>query len=250
MKFINNKMRGPIMAELLFYNEPVFLNREVHKELRFSSSDDYSYTENVNSVPLTGIEFFEASRDMPVVFGCDEKNNYFPLALLSLMESGHKHINEKGEWVDSYIPAFVRRYPFVLTDEGTVCFDKKAGRFNEEKGDALFNEEGENSEVLNNIINFLNNYDQQYKLTQKYCEALKKAELLKPFNLQILVEQDRPLRMEGLYVVDEQKLMEIEESELVSWFRSGWLAWTYAHLHSLGALERLAKRQKPSARKL
>lgn len=232
------------MAELLFYNEPVFLNREVHKELKFSVSSDYSYTESVNSVPLTGIEFFEASRDMPVLFGCDEKGDYFPLALLSLMEDGHKHIDQKGEWAESYIPAFVRRYPFALTDEGTVCFDKKAGQFGGEKGEALFDDEGENSETLNNIINFLNNYDQQYKLTQEYCKALKEAELLKPFNLQILIDKDHPLRMEGLFVVDEQKLMEVEEEKLAAWFKSGWLAWTYAHLHSLGALDRLAKRQK------
>ena len=236
------------MAELLFYGEPVYLNREVHKKLKFSVSDNYSFTDNVNSVPLTGIEFFEASRDMPVVFCANESGDFFPLALLSLMKEGHKHLNKNGEWVDSYVPAFVRRYPFVLTNEGTVCFDKAAKQFNEKKGEALFDEKGENSEVLNNIINFLNGYDQQYKQTLEYCKVLKELDLLTPFNLQVLIDKDNPLRLEGMYVVDEERLKgiadDIADDKVLEWFRSGWMAWTYAHLHSLGALDRLVRRQK------
>ena len=107
----------------------------------------------------------------------------------------------------------------------------------------LFDEKGENSETLNNIINFLNDYDQQYKQTIKYCEELKELELLAPFNLQIKLDKDNPLRLDGLFAIDEQKLMKLPEDKLSGWFRSGYLAWTYAHLHSLGALNRLVKRQ-------
>lgn len=232
------------MAALLFYDDPTFLNREVHKTLRFKASPDYSFTQDVNSVPLTGIEFFEASRDMPVLFSKDEQGDYFPLALLSLMEAGHKHLGEAGSWSDSYIPAFIRRYPFALTDEGTVCFDQKANQFKGEEGEELFDEEGENSEILNNIIEFLNNYDQQYKNTLEYCGELKDLDLFTPFNLQILLDKDNPLRLEGLFVIDEKKLADIPEDKVKKWFDAGWLAWTYAHLHSLGALNRLVKRQK------
>ncbi len=232
------------MATLLFYNEPAFLNREVHKTLKFKASVDYSFTEDVNSVPLTGIEFFEASRDMPVLFSKDDQGNFFPLALLSLMDAGHKHLGDAGSWSDSYIPAFIRRYPFALTDEGTVCFDQNASQFEGEEGEALFSDDGENTETLNNIIQFLNNYDQQYKNTLDYCKELKELDLLSPFNLQILLEKDKPLRLEGLFVIDEKKLNSIPEDKVKGWFDSGWLAWTYAHLHSLGALNRLVKRQK------
>ncbi|UYM14699.1 SapC family protein [Endozoicomonas euniceicola] len=232
------------MASLLFYNEPVFLNREVHKTLTFKASTDFSFTEEVNSVPLTGIEFFEASRDMPVVFSKDEKGDYFPLALLSLMEHGHKHLGSSGSWENSYIPAFVRRYPFALNEEGTVCFDQQAKQFDDDEGEALFDEKGENSSTLNNIIEFLNNYDQQYKVTRQYCDECKELELFSPFNLQILIDKDHPLRLEGLHVIDEKKLAELDGKKVTAWFKQGWLAWTYAHLHSLGALNRLVKRQK------
>lgn len=232
------------MPELLFYKDPAPLNREVHKELKYQSSADYRFTEDVNSVPLTGIEFFEASRDVPVLFSKDSDGNYFPLALLSLMEAGHKQLDDTGHWEDSYVPAFVRRYPFALTDEGTVCFDQEAGQLGEKDGDALFDEKGENSETLNNIINFLNNYDQQYKVTRDYCDECSKLELFTPFNLQVLADKDNPLRLEGLFIIDEKKLGELPEDQINHWFKSGWLAWSYAHLHSLGALKRLLKRQQ------
>ena len=235
------------MAELLFYQEPTLLNREIHKTLKFSASSDYSFTEEVNSVPLTGIEFFEASRDMPVLFSRDDQGNYFPLALLSLMEAGHKQLGDAGRWEDSYIPAFVRRYPFALNDQGTVCFDQQAEQLKGEEGESLFDEKGENSETLNNILQFLNNYDSQYKNTLDYCAQCKEHELFKPFNLQILLNKDKPLRLEGLFALDEQKLNELPEDKVGDWFRSGWLAWSYAHLHSLGALNRLVKRQKQEA---
>ena len=235
------------MSTLLFYNDPAFLNREIHKTLTFKSSSDYSFTEDVNSVPLTGIEFFEASRDMPVLFSKDDEGNYFPLALLSLMDNGHKHLGEAGSWSDSYIPAFIRRYPFAMTDEGSVCFDQKASQFSSKEGEALFDEKGENTETLDNILQFLNNYDQQYKNTLSYCEELKALDLLAPFNLQIIIDKNQPLKLEGLYIIDEKKLASIPEDKVKVWFDSGWLAWTYAHLHSLGALNRLVKRQQADA---
>ncbi len=239
------------MTTLLFYNEPVGLNREAHRALCYSDLKDYSFTEQVNSVPLTGIEFFEASRDYPVLFSKDEDGNFFPLTLLSLLPKGHKQLSGEGEWTDSYIPAFVRRYPFALTDDGTVCLDKQAPHFNEltegdneASGERLFSEEGENTKALDNIINFLNSYDQQHKNTRQYCDEAKELELFRPFNIQVILVENQPVRLDGLYVIDEQRLDDLSAEQVNEWFRSGWLAWTYAHLHSLGALNRLVKRQQ------
>ena len=67
------------------------------------------------------------------------------------------------------------------------------------------------------------------------------------FYIQVLIEKDNPLRLGGLYVINEKKLGDLEGEKVTEWFRQGWLAWTYAHLHSLGALNRLVKRQQIEA---
>ncbi|BCE02883.1 SapC family protein [Marinicellulosiphila megalodicopiae] len=234
------------MSSLNFYSEPTALNREEHKDLAFTVSNDFSFTSKINSVPVTGIEFFEASRDMPILFSKDEKGNYFPIALLSLMNESHNFLEEDGSWSEAYQPAFIRRYPFVLTDEGTVCFDAKAAHFTAEANEStqtLFDEKGENTKALNNAIQFLNAFNEQHKQTTEFCEQAKQLDIFKPLNIKVNIEKSGPLALNGMFCIDEKKLGELSEEVVIKWFKSGWIAWSYAHLHSIGALKRLLKRQ-------
>lgn len=231
------------MSELLFYKEPVALNRDQHKTEKFSPVADYSFTKGINSVPLTAIEFFEASRDLPVLFSKDQEDNYFPIALMGLTNEGHQLMDEEGKWKANYIPAFIRRYPFVLNDEGTVFFDKASGCVSDSADKPLFNEEGENTETLENIVTFLNHFNHEHKRTVDFCAALKEKELFKPFSLQVMPKDaDKPLRLEGLYVIDDKKFDALEESTVGEWFKKAYVAWVYAHLHSLGAIQKLAQK--------
>lgn len=231
------------MSELLFYRQPVALNREKHRDLKFSPNTKFRFSSEVNSVPVTGIEFFEASRDLPILFSRSEAGHYFPLALLSLRNNSHSLVDDEGNWSGNYVPAFIRRYPFAMTDNQTVCFDEQSEQFSGDKGEPLFNDEGENTETLNNIIQFLNQFDGAFKRTREFCDQVQKVELFKPFNIQVLAGDNKPVRLEGLYIIDETKLLEVGQEQVMQWFKGGQLAWVYAHLHSLGALKQLSKRQ-------
>ena len=235
------------MSELLFYRKPVALNRENHRSLKFTPSAKFRFSAEVNSVPLTGIEFFEASRDLPILFSRSESGQYFPLALLSLRNNQHALVDDEGVWQGNYVPAFIRRYPFAMTDNQTVCFDQEAEQFSEEEGEPLFDENGENTKTLDNVLQFLNNFDASYKRTREFCGQVAAAELFKPFNIQVMAGDGKPVRLEGLHVIDEAKLLEVDQEQVQKWFKSGELAWIYAHLHSLGALKQLTKRQAESA---
>lgn len=229
------------MSELLFYSQPVALSREKHKGLHFQPLKHFSFSARVNSVPLNGVEFFEASRDMTVLFNRDEDGRYSPLVLMSLRNSGHDLINEQGEWQGTYVPAFIRRYPFALTADGTVCFDESSGAFGEE-GERLFDEEGSNTAMLDRVVQFLRQYDQEAKRTREFCDALADKLMFKPFNVQVVNATRQAVRLEGLYVVDEQVFGRLDDATVGDWFRRGWLAWVYAHLHSIGALGQLSRK--------
>lgn len=231
------------MSELLFYRKPVALNRESHCNLKFTPSDKFRFSREINSVPLTGIEFFEVSRDLPIFFSRSETGQYLPLALLSLRNNQHAQIDEVGVWQGNYVPAFIRRYPFAMTDNQTVCFDAECDQFSEQDGQPLFNENGENSETLNNVLQFLTNFDKSFKVTREFCDALAEQGLFKPFDIQVMGGDGKPVRLEGLHAVDETKLLGVDAEQVQHWFKSGQLAWIYAHLHSLGALRQLSKQQ-------
>ena len=231
------------MAELLFYKKPVVLNRDAHRKLRFKPVIDFSFSKDVNSVPLLAVEFFEASRDLPVLFSKDDKGQYFPIVLMSMRNDGHDLVGAKGVWLGQYTPAFVRRYPFALTDNKDLCFDSEYKGLSEKgKGDLLFDEdEGKNTEQLDKVIAFLQNFDAEHARTRDFCAAVAEKDLFKPFVLQVMTPDNKPLRMEGLHIVDEQKMNALEDAEVTDWFRKGYLAWAYGHLHSLGAIKRLAE---------
>ncbi len=231
------------MNELLFYKTPVALNRDQHKSFKYQPVSSYEFTRHVNSVPATAIEFFEASRDLPILFSKDAEGNYFPLLLLSLTNDGHKQMDEDGKWTSNYIPAFIRRYPFALNGDGTVCFDESSECLSEEGEKALFDDEGENTETLKNIVTFLNQFDGEHKRTVEFCEALKEQDLFKSFNLQVMnKEGEAPLRLEGLFAIDDKKFDALEDSVVTEWFHKAYIAWVYAHLHSLSAIQKLAKK--------
>lgn len=230
------------MSDQTIYKKPVGLSRENHKLLKLKPMENLEFTKGINSVPITGIEFFEASRDLPILFRRSDTGALFPLALLSLSNEGHFQLDDSGRWTGNYVPAFIRRYPFALTAEGQVCFDEDSGLFSEEEGEALFTEDGKNSDMLEKAITFLRRNKEESDRTRDFCTALGELDLVEPFDIKLVKEGSKPLRLEGLLVISEKKLAKaLDEGSCFDWFRKGWLAWTYAHLHSLGALRRLKR---------
>lgn len=167
--------------------------------------------------------------------------------MLALSGGGHRWCAEDGRWQGSYVPAFIRRYPFALTQEGTVCIDRQAPALAGEKGEALFGEDGANTPALNRVIQYLNLFEREYARTREFSAALKAQELFKPFVLQVMQKGQAPQRLDGLFVLDEKKLSELPDALVTEWFRKGWLGWTFAHLHSLSSLDRLNRELDKSA---
>lgn len=234
------------MTSQALYQQPVLLNRQKHKNVRFTPQKDLRFTQAINSVPVNGIEFFAASRELPVLFSLDKNGQYFPVALLSLGNNGHHLLTEKGTWMaDVYLPAFLRRYPFIISSKGGVCIDSKAPHFaSKETGELLLEETGEYSPALKSAITFLHRFEKQNQDTREYMAACQEAGLLKPCSFGIRQGKNKVVRLDGLFIIDEAKLARLPEDKIVQWHNKGWLAWSYAQIHSMGSLQRLLQRQK------
>jgi len=228
------------MSSLLFYKNPIPLDKEKHKNLRLKKLDNLNFTSSSNSVPVAGFEFFQTSRNHPVMFVKNANDDFIPIALLSLAAQGH---NLGDRWQDVYVPSFVRRYPFVLEDkQGIVMIDIDAPQLQEEEGELLFSEAAEPTETLKTIMRFLETVDQGYRATQAYVNALKVKGLLEPCKGTIKFT-DTTLKLDHMYVVDEKAFSEaLSDEEILDWYKKGWIAWTYAHIHSIGAIPEVVKR--------
>jgi len=238
------------VAEVLFYERPVPLNRTEHKDLRIKPIPNLKFASAVHSVPLTGVEFPAAARDLPILFGGLTVESAGPLALLGLRENENLFIDAEGRWVaNTYIPAFVRRYPFVLAekpagaegDDFTVFLDEAYEGFDRTEGEALFKDDGSETEVLSNAVRFLGEYQQHVARTQWFMEQLRKHNLLEPRNIR-LEKDGKSINLNGLFVVNEEKLRQLDEKTTHEFLREGVLGWIYAHLLSLSNIDRVSQR--------
>jgi SapC. len=227
----------------MFYQKPAGLDKNKHAKLKYKSGQDYGFARNTNSIPLGGMEFFQACRDFPILFIKNQDNKFIPMAILSLHTGGHD-IDDK--WTGTYIPAFIRRYPFALTEDGIVIFDEEAPHLtlDEGEGELLFNDKQEATTTLNNVVNFLRAADQSFRKTEEFCTAVAEKDLFQPFNANVKYD-GMNVSLSELYCIDEKKWHEALSAEEVNdWFRRGWIAWVHAHLHSFGSISELVKRKR------
>ncbi len=235
------------MANLLFYEKPTALNKVTHQNYRIKPvGDNFSFARKTNSVILAGVEFTEASKEYPICFA-KAGDSIVPVALLGLRNEENLFVDQKtGKWDARYVPAFVRRYPFVLAETGDqgqrmVCIDEAYAGFSESEGEPLFEGE-EATPLLKQAMEFLEQYQNQYMRTERFVQRLQENDLLMALNAQVDMVDGQKFALTGLLAVDEKKLLALSDEKALEFFRSGELAWLYCHLMSLGNTSRMIDR--------
>ncbi|MCB1694057.1 MAG: SapC family protein [Pseudomonadales bacterium] len=234
------------MANLLFYDKPVALNKVTHKDYRIKPvGSDFAFARKTNSVILAGVEFTEAAKEYPIVFA-KAGESIVPVALLGLRPEENLFVDASGKWDARYVPAFVRRYPFVLAEtaeqgQRMVCIDEAYPGFNKAEGELLF-ENGEPTQLLKQAMDFLEEYQKQYARTERFVKRLVENELLMSLNARVDMVDGQQFSLNGLLAVDEKKLLALPDDKALEFFRSGELGWLYCHLMSIGTMARMVDR--------
>ena len=234
------------MTELLFYKKLVPLNKELHRNFSFKKFDSLSFAAQTQSVLLTGSEFAEASKEYPIVFIKAPDNSMMSVALLGFRQSENLYIDAKGKWDARYIPAYVRRYPFVFSEVSTgqlvVCMDEDCIGMNiAGEGMPLFDEKGETTLFVNNMVQFMQDYQVDFLRTRAFMEHLQQLDLLKESNARIVLGSGEEFQVNGIWTVDEAKLAALDDDKLLLLAKNGELGRIYAHLISLSNLSHFAE---------
>ncbi len=234
-----------------FYHRPTILDREQHKGLRLKAAD-MRFAAGNQAVPLLAVEFPEACLEYPIVFAKGNDGQWMALALTGLVANANAFVNKDGQWSARYVPASVRRYPFILAETGpgaqgeqlTVAADLAAPNFAKD-GLPLFDDKGEPTELMKNVMNVLADFQNQAKLTSDLGKKLEDAGLLTQQNLQVRLGEDRSAVVEGVWIIDEAKLRELADDKVLAWFKGGEMAAIHAQMLSLRNLVPLLDRSQP-----
>lgn len=256
------------MAIALFYEQPVSLNRNTHKDTCVAETRDFTFAARTWSVPLAGVEFGAAARYYGIVFGGSEASKAMPLAILGAREGENRFVDNTGHWKTDYVPAFVRRYPFILMeskrdsgadeteqdearDEQTfVAVDQKY--IDEHPGtdekDRLFDADRKDTERMLPILKFLREFQSAMQATHSFVTRVAELDLLQRQRIQV-VEDGRRAVINDVFVVDESRLQALDADVISELAKSGALHWIYAHLLSLRNLDTLVAQSNASTAK-
>jgi hypothetical protein len=232
----------------LFYKNLQPLSSSLHGNYKVNPVATAPYFAKANAIPLTIDEFVAAQRFFPIVFSGGDMP--VPLALLGLNEGVNAFVNDDGIPLNPfYIPAYVRRYPYLLArldekaEELSLCFDPESGVLGEGEGTPLFDGD-KPTEALTAILKFCEDFEIAAQRTSAFVKELADMDLL--IDGEVTIQPDgaaQPFVYRGFRMVDEAKMREMNGDQLRKINQNGILALIMAHMFSLGSIRDLFARQ-------
>lgn len=241
---------APTQSLPLFYNSIEPLNLDQHGKMKVRGITGMPELGHTHAIPLTVDEFTLVQRHYPIVFSVG--GTPVPIALMGLNEGVNVFLDENGRALDPnmYIPAYLRRYPFLLaklrpdSDELSLCYDPTSGAIGDfEEGEALFDGD-QPSAATKAILEFCEQFEAAGLRTNAFVEDLVKSDLLMDGEVAIQPEGfDQPFVYRGFRMVDEEKVRNLRGDELRKMNQNGMLPLIYAHLFSLSQMRDVFGRQ-------
>ncbi|HEY4082031.1 MAG TPA: SapC family protein [Burkholderiaceae bacterium] len=238
---------------------PSLLDPARHKGLRLMQDTSAIHcVENANLVFIGVQEFEQACREFPILFlkaGSDAfgKPLVAPVAVMGLQDGENlyfRHADGGGhetEWTGRYVPAFLRFYPFALTqvDESRwgMCIDEAWRGWSTTEGSPLFAEDGAPTEFVSGVCSGLQALEQSIEQTRLMGERLMQMGLLVDRQFNVNLPDESSYSVTGFMAVDEQRLAGLSRVELSELNRTGWLYSLHLHKASLRNLDDLAQRR-------
>lgn len=241
---------APVTGALQFYSQPEPLSREAHGGLAVHQLErPFAFAAGGHVVPLTVAEFGFAAVSYPIIFGGGE---HMPLAVMGINAGENMFINEGTYVVGAYVPAYTRRYPFVLAaDENqsrlVVCIERTAEIFCDKSkagSQPLFKDDGEPSEYTANAIKFCEDFEGERRRTESFVKLIQDLDLLDTRQATFTPPNadgtpGQPVVLAEYFAVSEEKLNKLPAEKLVELRDNGALERIYNHLTSLAGWDRL-----------
>ena len=190
---------------------------------------------HTNSLPISLSEVAEACHDFPLVFvPQQDTNQYVFVAILGMADKENLFVDGDTWRQGTYLPAYVRRYPFCMTrvtlegvqqSQRLVCVEKD---FLSPDGISMFDAPGQQTPAWARFMDFMNNYETDMEATIKFCATVRDFKLLEPMELQATVNSQN-LSLGGMFRISFDRMNTLNSSEIKTLYRSGALGMIYPH---------------------
>jgi hypothetical protein len=209
------------------------------------------FAQRGNAIPISHTEFQLVGREYPIVFTTGDEGKTFAAVAVLGMAAGENLFYDKSAWATGvYVPAYARRYPFCMAKmnvnkveqkDRLICVEKT---FVDDKGEALFDNQGQPNPKWTDIERLLSEYEADLERSREMCAILADYGVLEPFTMQATLKNGgNSMQLTGMHRVSEKNLENLNAAQVKNLMRKGYLARVYLHLLSLENFARLLQRK-------
>jgi hypothetical protein len=239
-----------LTGQVLFYKKPEPLSLEQHRNLGVKQiAAPFSFLKTAHAVPITVSEFGVVATCYPIIFVGEDKT---PVAVMGVRQNENEFVDANGQPdPDSYIPAFVRRYPFVFAsdpknDKLLLCVDVEAAMVSSQPDVAFFDGD-KPSKFTEDAIEFCKEFERQRRATVEFIEMIDKAGLFEQKSVSFTPRDAQgnpgaPQKIADYYAISEEGLNALADGQFNDIRNTGALAAVYAHMVSLLNWQRVIQR--------
>ena len=221
-------------TQMLIYETAVPVSGGRHAKCSVEPGKGFAFARKVNSVPLMAVEFPQAAPEYAIVFA-QSGDDVVPVVILGARHGENLYLADDDSWRADYVPAFVRRYPFVFStsDDGktfTLCVDEAFQGLNYQgRGQALFGADGKPTPYVDNVLKFLQEYRAQFTRTQAFAKKIRELKLLEPMQAEFTLGSGEKMALTGFLAVDRARLKALPAQDLSELAATDELELIYLH---------------------
>lgn len=233
------------------------LNNVDHQDVKIITTRAARYGDDVMKAPVFPFEFRNVQAFYPILLQQDGQGGHTPVALFGFQERENLFLSETG-WDAAYVPAIVRRQPFLIGFQDTrkdgkrervrvLSLDENHPRVNKETGEALFTPLGGRTPFLEEAANLLETIHEGLDQCGAFANALRERDLIEAVTFDITLDDGTQNQLLGFECVNEEKVRQLPGKALGELNQAGFLMPLFMMLASLANVARLIERKNKRA---
>jgi hypothetical protein len=223
------------------------VRKEQHQNLKLAKARDLSHVAGQHIIPVTAAEYAQSSASFPIVLVKNPGSERFRSVAMLGLEAGENLYFQDEKWSALSLPQSIAMVPFSLgldpekENTLTACVDVDSPFVGEDKELPLFEEEGKESEVLENVQQSLGRLYDNERMTENFIKELQENDLLQELELNIGLSTGEKKKLVGIFTVNEEKVKELSDDKVVDFHKRGLFVPIYSMLGSLSQINRLVQ---------
>ena len=227
----------------------VELSREQHSALKINPDLAEASAARQHLIPIVASEFRKAATQYPIVFAKNPETGRFAPYVLNGLEP-EENLFWSGTKMDvAYVPLNIRRRPFFVgtadpssgAQHNVLCIDTDSPCLTASGEKSIVEADGSDSQYLREILSIVGELLDGQKQTGSLINTALSLDLLGPITLDIVLADGKPLHVDGLYSIDENRFRSLGKDKVEMLWNEGLMDLFYSVIISTGQIFNLIR---------